>query len=474
MTNWLHAAGRRLRGEDGFGLIEALVSALVVAIVSSAVLTGLEAADSASGRAKARATATTLAQNDQERLRILDMDTLSNLNQTNVKQQCDDAGKSCVSYTVASTTQWVSDGSGTATCTGTDKQVSYLKLKSVVTWPNMRGGKPAVSESVLAPPAGSFSSSQGSLAIQIVGADGVKPVPNVRVDLAGPDAQSGVTNASGCVLWGYLTAGSGYTVTLNEPGYVSPQGKQLVTQPVSVIAEAITTSQYLYDKSASADVSFVSTVNVSPGVPKVYTGQKVDRITVTQSSMGSPARFGVSGTPAALISTGQIFPFSGSTRARVFAGDCDGKDPYLQSPAEVNANLPYLPDLTPGGQNTAATVPLPPFDVKVTVAGAPVTAADAANIKIVSTTAGCTNPAWGAVARQPVSTTLPDVGRPTAPGYPYGTYTVCADATIAGTTYREAYTGVALKALAGSTVNGTGVIDITTADEKADCDATVP
>jgi type II secretory pathway pseudopilin PulG len=464
MNAALLSAVRRLRREDGFGLIESLVAALVVAIVAGAVLTGLESANRATGRAKTRSVAMTMAQNDQEKLRILDLNTLSNLNTTTNQTICDDAGKSCMKYIVNSKATWVSDSSGTQTC-GPDAQVSYLKLSSTVTWGDMRGSKPAVAESVLAPPAGAFNSTQGSLAVQIVGADGVTGVPGVAVNLAGPSPQSGTTNAQGCILWGYLTAANNYTVSFDQAGYVNTQGVQPVSQPASVIAEAVTTKTFLYDKAASANVSFFAQVPLTASVTKTYTGQAVDRLTVTHPQMTAPVLYGTTGTFTSSLLANNLFPFV--SKARAFAGDCDGEDPYKQTPTEPN--LGYLPLLSPGAAGVPASIQLPAFDVKVgTLPGSGFTASNP-RIKIVPTTAGCTNPTWtdpSVVNARPVSTAADDTGRPVAPGYPYGVYTVCAEAdfkqtsTGAVTTYRQLFTNQALKALPGAKVNA-GLITLT-------------
>src|SRR4051794_2603468 len=108
---------RRLSSEAGFGLVEVLFTALVVLIVSAGVLAGFNATSAATGRAKARSVAQTLAQNDQERLRAMPIATLADVDESNNYSICDTGGGSCVSYTVASKAQWVSDSQGLESCT---------------------------------------------------------------------------------------------------------------------------------------------------------------------------------------------------------------------------------------------------------------------------------------------------------------------------------------------------------------------
>jgi hypothetical protein len=52
--------------------------------------------------------------------------------------------------------------------------------------------------------------------VKVVRADGVTGVPGVHVNLTGPSNQDDVTNSQGCVVWGALPAGNGYTVAVDE------------------------------------------------------------------------------------------------------------------------------------------------------------------------------------------------------------------------------------------------------------------
>ena len=57
------------RHQDGFALIEVIVSAAILAVVALAVLSGLDGASASSARERARAVSASLAEQDQERLR---------------------------------------------------------------------------------------------------------------------------------------------------------------------------------------------------------------------------------------------------------------------------------------------------------------------------------------------------------------------------------------------------------------------
>src|SRR5215208_2307897 len=66
-----------IRSERGGALIEIMMSALLVALAATAVFKGIDGATATSGQSKSRAVATTLAHEDQERMRSMDPRKLS-------------------------------------------------------------------------------------------------------------------------------------------------------------------------------------------------------------------------------------------------------------------------------------------------------------------------------------------------------------------------------------------------------------
>src|SRR5581483_11220569 len=83
----------------------------------------------ASGYERLRADAQALAQQDENRLRGLTVDQLSNLNQTLAPVTLDGA-----QFTIKETAQYVSDSTGTPSCT--NPSADYLQTTSTVTWTN--------------------------------------------------------------------------------------------------------------------------------------------------------------------------------------------------------------------------------------------------------------------------------------------------------------------------------------------------
>lgn len=454
---------QRLESSAGFGIIEVLVTALVVMIVAGAALAGLDAASRASGRTKARSIAMTLAQSDQERLRAMPIADLANVRSSNTRTAnvCDAGGGNCVTYTIASQADWVSDSSGLESCTTPNAGFDYLKITSTVTWPSLNGGTPVTTQSMVTPVIGAVDGAVGNLAVKVVRADGVTGVPDVRVNLSGPKNLTAKTNSAGCVVWGALPAGNGYTVAVDEPGFVGVQGKQALSRPAGVVQDSLSTTTLLYDGAASAQIGFYSVIG---GVE--WSDQKVDQVTLAQSQMQPVTRFfGQAGTPTQTLALTSLFPFSSKSvngPYRIYAGACASGDPLQQSPADPAVKS--LPDLTPGNALTGGyRLQIPALDFTVTVNGTP---SATAKTKIVPVTPGCDNPDADEVSKVPVVATAPNVGRPAQPGYPYGIYDVCAEAQVGSVTKHLTKPGVALKALPSATV---GTLNLTSSSLDGGC-----
>jgi Tfp pilus assembly protein PilV len=482
----------RLRGDDGFGLVEVLVTALVVLILAAGTFATFDASSHATGLAKSRSTALTLAQQDQARMRAMPVADLSNLH-TGVTTQraCDDAGGNCVDYTVTSNVEWVKDGQGIQSCTQADVGFDYLKITSTVSWPGMGARHPAVEESLVTPPIGTFGPGEGALAVKVVRADGVTGVPGVPVSLSGPKSYSGVTNSQGCIVWGLLPSTGTYTVTANAPNFIDVNGNPTITQATGVTEQALTTVTALYDQAASANVSFVSKVNT--------TGQTIteslDRVTVAQPKLTASRSFGTQASKVASLTLPGLFPFATGSPGgpyQVYAGDCPAQAPSAQTPPDTN--LQYLPSLTAGG-SVSAQLQLPAFDFKVRVAGSgtyrggnngalmrDAVAGDNVQVKVTPTTPGCsaTTPTV-----EGIDTSGTNAARPQHPGFPYGTYTVCVQGNVNGTLRHDTPPNVALNKLPGTAVTSpttgkttsptddaptqTGVVTLTSDDPTGAC-----
>ncbi|MGB2711045.1 MAG: carboxypeptidase-like regulatory domain-containing protein [Conexibacter sp.] len=402
MASTLHRACARLRSDQtGIGLIEVVVSALLVVLVSSGVYVGLDASSRTSGINKQRSLASGIAQQDQDRMRAMAVNELSNYRATTTTTI------GAVTYSVASAASWVTDATGTASCTSANAKANYLRISSAVTWPNMRIAPVAI-ESVVAPPAGSFGTNQGSLAVQVRDRNGAG-VAGVAVSLTGARNYTDTTNALGCVLWGYLPVGN-YTVALAKGGYVDPQGVATPSRQAGVVGEATSTVAFDYDAGGRIEARY-ETWDGSAAVPangSVFTAVN-SHLTVPLAPFGD-------GAPHATYTSGLVFPFGDPYG--VYAGSCAGADPQLYGQPIALAQVQP-------GVTASIAVREPPVNLRVMRGATPV---QGAVVTLTGTGAGC--------AALPVRTTGAD-GYLTDRAFPYGPYDVCVQETVAGTPYKR-------------------------------------
>ncbi len=408
----------RLGDEAGFGLIEVVVSALLVVLVASGVYMGLDAASATSGINKRRSVASGLAQQDQDRMRSMTVNDLSNYRGTRT------ATVGAIDYTIDSRASWVTDSTGSASCTSGAAGANYLGISSTVTWQAMTVA-PVTVESVIAPPVGSFSTSEGSIAVQVRDRNGVG-VPGVAVSLSGARSYTDVTNAQGCVLWGYLPVGS-YDVGVTKSGYVDPQGAQLPTKPVGVVGASTNTVAFDYDLGGRIQTDY-QTWNGSAAVAANGT-----EFTAVSSHLTVPlAPFG-DGAPHGSFTSGLVFPFTDPYG--VYAGNCAGADPL------ANGQSPALAQVNPGA-TVVVPVREPPINLRVMNGAQPV---QNATVKLTGTGSGC-----GALPGRATDVN----GYLVDPAYPYGTFTACVQATIGATTRAQTTTLSSATTLANTSPTG--------------------
>lgn len=403
----------RLRSEEaGFGLIEVIVSASLLVLVASGVYLGLDAASATSGINKHRSIASALAQQDQDRMRAMAVAELSNYRDTATLRV------GGVTYTVRSTASWVTDTTGAPGCANENdpgyapadgatrgSAAHYLRIASEVTWPSMTV-PPVTIESVVAPPIGSFGTNLGSLAVHVRDRDGAG-VPGVSVSLTGPQSHVGVTNQQGCVLWGYLPIGN-YQVSLAKQGYVDRNAMSNPSRQVSVVGEATTTVAFDYDLGGRIQASYETLVDGQP------TPAAAEAFSIVGPHLTVPLPPVGDGIPAPVHTSGLVFP--DTAPYGVYSGACAGADPtaYRQD-AQLALVAP--------GAVVPVTVRVPPVDVRVLRDSRPV---EGATVRLTATASGC----GGTTTR----VTGAD-GFLTERGMPYGTYSVCAQATIGGVAY---------------------------------------
>ena len=208
---------------------------------------------------RVRADAQALAQQDENRLRGLTIDQLSNLNQTLAPITLDGT-----QFTVKETAQYVSDGTGTPSCT--NPSADYLQTTSRVSWTNMGTHPPVTVSGLQTPPVGSTNPTHGTLAVSVINAAG-QGASGMNVNISGPSTATQTTANGGCTLFGDLPQGT-YNVSVAPPigTYVDAQTGQAVTPtspdaafPAPTVvpgSKAASPTQFQLDSSGSATFSF--------------------------------------------------------------------------------------------------------------------------------------------------------------------------------------------------------------------------
>ncbi len=160
-----------------------------------------------------------------------------------------------VVYDITTRADWMDDKAVDPSCATPGAKADYLKVQTSVTHPGIGTNRPAVLDTLITPPVRAFEANQGSLALLVADHAG-NPVSGATVSLAGPATFDDTTSASGCILWGYVPAGSGYAVSVSKAGYVTPSGVATAGGPASVVGDATSNVSYQYDRGASIRTSF--------------------------------------------------------------------------------------------------------------------------------------------------------------------------------------------------------------------------
>jgi hypothetical protein len=453
--------GLRARGkaaaEDGFAMMEVLVSAGVLVLVVLGILAGLDAVSRAAGGNQARTVAATLAELDQERLRGLptgDLDKLDEIESTTRKVK---VGK--VEYTIKSEAQWVTDTTGTEiSCSLVPGEGAYLRITSTVTSPITGAAvKPVVLSSIVAPRPG-----KGTLTAMVKNAAG-QPVAGMGVQAVGPTPNTKTTNADGCAVFDESEAGS-YVLKLNTTGWVDRDGITAAQKGATVSAGNLTTVELIYDRKSSITVAVkTKRPGATAEIPDVSTG-----VIAAHTGLSTGFKL-VSASPAASsFLFDPMFPFT--TPYQLYSGSCTGNDPTKYIANYFTTRLSSTAQLTPGGATVNADVLEPAIDVtiKYTTSGGTVEwpGSGSGIVYAYPKTAGC-----GTARITLGSTTNDGSGKIPNPGLPFGTYDICAQMTRTNGTVRKAsWTGVV-----NQNVNGTPLAaNLTSSSSSVNCGTSAP
>jgi Tfp pilus assembly protein PilV len=406
------SAGRSpLGGEEGFLMVEVIISALLLGFIVIATMNGFFTSNRLTADERAHAQADVIAQQDEERLRGLQTSELTGLNETRQVKLKE------TTYTVESSAQFISDTTGTSSCSGSGSSADYIETESAISWTALKTRKQVVQSGLVAPPAG------GELVVQIENGRGGF-TSGMEVSATGASTSSATTGTNGCVIFGPLEEGT-YNVTASQAGYVNEDGEKeppVSKRTTSVTGQSTATKSFQFAKAGAITATFEAAPSSlgtaqAPNVVVAQTGMTTFRELLSADAYTTPS----------VTSPTTMFPFK--TAYTAYAGTCEANKPTAFG-ASKNPEVQVEP-----GATSTVKLPLPGMIVmlytgKSTSKG---TLVSKPEVYVKDTDVSGTNCDNTSFKLKTVTTPTTAKGDLEAPGLPYGTYTVCASFTSSGT-----------------------------------------
>lgn len=400
----------RVADETGSFLIEVVVGAVVVLIATLAVLNGIDTSRKANADSRSRSVAATLAEEDQERIRAMNVSTIIDYSESRVVNV---EGRN---YDVTTRTDPVSDSNGVISCTNSAASSNYLRVTSTVREQKL-GRRAVVQTSLINPPPGTFPGDLGTIAIKAVDR-AEQPQKDVLVKLdASGYTDSQYTNELGCAVFSFLP-NRDYTATLSKGTLVGVDG----------LTPRVVDAKWTLNKTEVTQVPMDTGANVTATFQTDSTTVSTQHpISISNADLAAPLTYGDNTSVRSnytFPTTGTlpyVFPFSDG--ASYYSGGCGYNNPANYDPnyfATAPGNRAFA---TPGPGGTASVqVQNPAIRVTVRYYVSSTSQPLLNNARVFVYTKGdaeCTTVF-------PVRTTNGSGVLPRN-GYPFGRYRVCAD-----------------------------------------------
>ncbi len=405
----------RADGEQGFLLIEVMVSAMLVALIAVGTFSAFDVSGRVTADERAHLQATALAEQDQERLRGLGTEELASLNESKTVTEQE------VEYTVTSKSQFVSDKAGTSSCASAGASADYYETTSEVTWASLKNRPKIVETGIVAPPAG------GELTVTINDGRGGK-VPGMLISGTGPQSFSGTTGSNGCLIFGPLEEGA-YTVHATQAGYVNFNGESDIPESeraLSMTAQTTSNKEWAFNKpglikatletrptSIGGTAQAMNVVATEPTGLSAWGGYRTLILAANEtayltSNITSPQTF---------------FPFQNGY-AKVYAGSCLANDPTKWGIAATE--VPKV-QVEPGATGIPAKSLIEPAMVLLAYTGSGTSSKGSlvASPEIYITEADGSECSESKMKMKTVASPATTKGDLESPGLPFGKYTVC-------------------------------------------------
>jgi type II secretory pathway pseudopilin PulG len=427
--------------EEGFIIIEVLVSAIILALVAGAVLTLITATTRSAANQRNRSVAYDLAQQDQARMRTLRLTLLNGYVET-AHPKVDGT-----EYTVVSHGDYLDNPHGTLTCATAGGNPDYIQLTSTVSDPGVLR-TPVVIRSIVSPSDGSIEGgTRGMIVVRVTNA-AEKPVEGVEASLS--DGKVTRTESEGCATFAELPVSPpNYTLTMKGNGLITPEGLTETTTSVAVAATPASEVKGRWDWPGKLEPEFVYT---EPGTGGLRPAP-VDSMWISNTGSGAfpPRPYGTpGGTRSAKLLATPLYPFP--SKYTVYAGSCESNNPDPKSEGINKLGLASI-EVPPKGE-VKPRIYVPALELTVEDStGHPVANA---TVTVTDSNAACkfgSNPAKRVYKTNLGGHLSSTETGPTEAGLPFGSYNVCASAQISRELWSvKTTTPVEVKNYTGGTV----------------------
>jgi len=311
-----------LSNERGMTLIELMIATLVFAMISSGTMVALGGALNLNRNDRNRSIAANLAAARMDELRTTAFEKIV------IGQETDTKLVDLVEYELTTDTEWSSINATTSSCDAPNASTSaggprVLRATVIVEWGNMSGVKPVKSQTLIAPPLGTYDPMTGHISVKVVDRLGVGAGGHdVTITKSTGGSETLTTTNEGCAFFEGLVPGN-YTVALNTPGHVDVSLVPNPSTTAAVTAGFATNLTFQYDEAGSLQLTLAG----EDGYP-VPTGIEAAIYSAALKAPGTTKVYANSGS--ALTITG-LFPFT-PDGYNTWGGACQDADPLGKRP----------------------------------------------------------------------------------------------------------------------------------------------
>ncbi|MEZ0492951.1 prepilin-type N-terminal cleavage/methylation domain-containing protein [Kineococcus sp. TBRC 1896] len=286
----MHTKGEQ-SADEGFTLVEVIVASAIFLAIGTAVTAALMVALRTAATNEGRVQAANLAARQIDLVRSGDVSALAGTTY--------DVQRGSLRYRVTQTVDSQTVDVGGSACDGASGAEAVKRVTVIVTWDGMGDATPVRSDTYRTLPVTGSSATKGTLTYKVVDRNGT-PAAGAPIALrkGGTLVKTSTTRADGCVVFSNLDAGTDYTGTLTQAGFVNNQHLASVSKANVVVARTVTKDPgFVWDGAAL--------LTVSASAPAGYPVPSNVPLSLFNSNLtsGSLTLPGCGNTPCASLST---------------------------------------------------------------------------------------------------------------------------------------------------------------------------